>query len=170
MLVILGMVLVSRREFIPSPVAQGATTWPAAAPIPISLERPTLVMFVHPECPCSIQSMEALSRILQGFGEQVDAHLVFYTWDPSEPDPRDGKLWRSAEVLSSVTLHADRGGRITDLFHVTSSGHALLYGGGKLLYSGVLSTSSDDTGMPAIIRHLEGAHSRTSPIADTPVN
>src|SRR5580700_5088255 len=38
--------------------------WPAQTRIALAADRQTLIMFVHPKCPCSRASLEELNRLL----------------------------------------------------------------------------------------------------------
>src|SRR5688572_17630282 len=48
----------------PGPAGAAAASWPADSALRPDPSRPTMIMFIHPECPCSRASIEELNRLL----------------------------------------------------------------------------------------------------------
>src|SRR4051812_25031914 len=57
--------------------------WPMSAPISLDSGRPTLLVFAHPQCPCTRASLEELNRVLARAQSNVVVHVWFF-----EPSPR----------------------------------------------------------------------------------
>src|SRR5882757_6040872 len=70
--------------------------WPSGTQLALDSKRDTLVMFAHPQCPCTRASMEELNRLLARCREQVAAHVVFVKPEIFSNDWVQADLWRSA--------------------------------------------------------------------------
>src|SRR5713226_4443171 len=97
--------------------AEWASRWPAGASIQQAPGRATLVLFVHPQCPCSKSTIEELARIVAHSLERVNGYVFFYSpekdWSPEEK-PRDWArtgLWQSAAIIPGVRAMEDPDGR-----------------------------------------------------------
>src|SRR5215472_13518160 len=62
----------------PGPSATGGVTWPKQTSIPRDATRSTLVLFAHPQCPCSDASIEELGRLMAHVQGRVTVQVVFY--------------------------------------------------------------------------------------------
>src|SRR5690349_3700506 len=52
--------------------------WPAETSVALDSKRDTLLMFVHPQCPCTRASLEELNRLLARCQGQVITHVLFF--------------------------------------------------------------------------------------------
>lgn len=111
--------------------------WPAGTTIPRADGLATLVMLVHPRCPCSRASVAELSRLMTDTHGRVDAHvLVVRPVDESEQWERTD-LWDRAAAIPGVTVHTDIGGTEARLFGAIASGHVVVHdANGRLLFRG----------------------------------
>ena len=111
-------------------VASGVT-WPAGCGIDRQLDKPTLVLFVHPRCPCTRASVAELDKLLQDRGLQPTMlpHVVVLASCPAgKPSEwRDTDVVRGASALPSATLIFDAVGQLTNHFGATTSGTVMLY-------------------------------------------
>src|SRR5205085_3040212 len=135
--------------------------WPANPPVQRVGGRPTLVMFVHPQCPCSSASLGELAILVAHAGGQLDAQVFFYapaheasTWVKSD-------LWRTANMIPGVRVFEDHDASIAKAFGSFTSGQTLLYGAnGSLLFKGGITAyrghSGDNAGRNAIVALLRG--------------
>jgi hypothetical protein len=108
--------------------------------------------------------MRELNLIVSRCAGKVNAKVLFYRPENAPVDWETTDLWKSAELMTDVTPRADENGSETQLFNVTTSGHALLYGkDGTLLFSGGITPSrghsGDNTGRLAIESLLRGDES-----------
>jgi hypothetical protein len=145
--------------------------WPVGAPMQQQEGRATLVMFAHPQCPCSRASIGELAIIMAQTRSKLDAHVVFYqpVGEPSNWARTD--LWQNASAIPGVHTFEDRAGMITKSFGAFTSGQTLLYdSGGRLLFKGGITASrghsGDNYGRDAIIGLLDGG---TAPKKTLPV-
>jgi len=160
-------------DFSNSPGSSGAppAQWPAQSQIPLAAERPTLVMFVHPRCPCSRASLGELELLLAGCQGAVSTHLLFIRPAGTTEDWLKTDLWRKASVIPGVTVHCDNAGVEARRFHSQTSGHTLLYDpNGRLMFLGGITISrghsGDNPGRGAIVALL---HHELSKQIKTPV-
>lgn len=154
--VVFGFVVLARHEFAAAPVAQAAEAWPAGATLTKASDRPSLLVFIHPDCPCSIASMDELARLVTVCGDRVDTHVIIYSWPDRQVQVFDSSPWKAAERLPDVSLHDDRDGVLARQFGVNTSGHVLMYNpAGTLLYSGGITGSrahsGDNASLAAVI-------------------
>ncbi len=85
-------------------------------------------------------------------------------------------LWRSAAAIPGAKVISDPDGAEARRFHVTTSGHTLVYGRtGDLLFSGGITASrghqGDNDGHAAIVSLWNGEHveSRDLPVYGCPI-
>ena len=153
------------------PVGMTRQQWPAQNQIPLSPKEDTLVMFAHPQCPCTRASMDELNRIMAQCAGKIVAH-VFFLKPQNFPDNWvETSLWRTASAIPGVTVHEDPGGLIAQKFGAETSGFVLLYDSqGNLLFKGGVTASrghaGDNTGEDAIIALATG---KGSPVKTTRV-
>lgn len=145
--------------------------WPRGSMLAPAQGRPTLVVFVHPQCPCSRATLGELARIVTRCRDRVDVHAVFYA-PASEPEAWvRGDLWREAEMIPRVHAVEDSNGAEIRRFGATTSGQVLLYDPhGRLLFSGGITASrghaGDNYGRDAIVALIENKSrpQRISPV------
>jgi len=152
----IGIGLLSAYDGAPGGVAGVPGHWPSKSKLPHPSGRPTLIMFVHPKCPCTRASIGELAVLMTHCQGRVTASVVFLRPKGSGEDWPHTGLWRSAEAIPGVTARADEGGNEAASFKVTTSGHVVLYDlHGKLLFSGGITSSrghyGDNAGLSAIV-------------------
>ena len=135
--------------------------WPAGAQISLDSQRDTLVMFAHPQCPCTQASMEELNRLLARTEGKVAAQVLFFKPHNFPGDWVHTDLWKSAAAIPGVVVREDTNGVQARLFGAETSGYVLLYDTqGQLLFKGGITGSrghaGDNAGEDAIIARLQG--------------
>ncbi len=148
----------------------------AAAKAPAQLSGPTkggarLVVFLHPQCPCSHATVEELNRIMTAAGAAVHADLFFYRPRTQTDSWCRTALWREAAELPHTTLLQDTDGIEATRFGAHTSGQTLLYSDkGALVFSGGITPGraheGDNVGEETIIAYLRSRRVRA---ASTPV-
>jgi hypothetical protein len=143
-------------------------SWPGRTPH--SPDRPTLVLFAHPKCPCTRASIDELARLMTQSQGLVDARVVFFHPAGTGEEWARTDLWQSAAAIPGVKVEADEDGRQARDFHATASGHVVLYDvRGRLLFSGGITESrghsGDNAGQAAIVDIL---HHRPTNTHSTP--
>lgn len=119
-----------------------AASWPAASGLHRSATRPTLVMFVHPKCPCSRASLSELNRLLRRVAGRADAIVVRVRPRGLEPGQDE------VAALDAPTIRVDdTDGAEAARFGAATSGMTYLYdGAGRLMFSGGLTASRGHEG------------------------
>jgi hypothetical protein len=156
-----GMSVLWRYSNTPAQPAKPLTAWPAGAPVRPAKGRPTLVLFAHPNCPCSRASIGELAIIMARSLSKVDAHVLFYRPFQESSAWAKTDLWNNAQAIPGVQVKEDPGGAFALRFGAYTSGQTLLYDpAGKLVFSGGITAarghSGDNNGRHAILALLEG--------------
>jgi hypothetical protein len=154
-LVVTGFGLLAHEEFTPVKAVASATLFPEGSAIQLAPDKPTLVLFAHPECPCTKASFHELNHLLVTTHDKVSLVIVFTIPDGMPTGWEQGELWNTATTFPDVRVVRDQGGREAKLFKVTGSGHTLLYTpSGELLFSGGITGSrgheGDNAGLSAV--------------------
>jgi hypothetical protein len=166
--VALGFHATLRYSFSAAPAA--ATAAPHLDPASVSLDRtrPTLMLFLHPYCPCSAASVGEIRRIVREHPDGFAVEIRFC--DVDGEDPSDTPLWRAAAGIPGARLlrsHRDEVRR----FGVGTSGETLVYSpAGELLFQGGVTPSrgheGDNAGSRAVVETLrpDAAAARHTPV------
>jgi len=138
--------------------------WPAGSALDHNLDRPTLLVFLHPHCPCSRASVEELSQILARAPDPVDTRIVFVRLQSVPPSWEQTDLWSAASAIPVVRVSVDDGGREACRFRVATSGTTLLYGasGGLLFHGGITGArghAGDNAGVDGVLSGLRAGRS-----------
>ena len=148
-------------SYTPGRPAAVSPVWPRnpwVAPVP---GHPTLLVFVHPQCPCSRATIAELSRIMAVSRDRVSARIFFYAPSTEKPDWDRTDLWRDASAIPGVRAAEDRDGSAARLFGAFTSGETLLFGtDGRLAFHGGITPArghaGDSSGQDAILSLLAG--------------
>jgi hypothetical protein len=121
--------------------------WPAGTQITLNPKQDTLIMFAHPQCPCTRASIEELNRLLGKADGKLVAHVYFFSPRDHQSDWVKTDLWRSAAAIPGVSVHEDVDGREARLFGAETSGYVLVYDTyGQLLFNGGITESRGHAG------------------------
>jgi len=157
----IGLVVLWQYEATPGELETPPVQWPSTSRIARNGEGATLLMFVHPRCPCSRASIGELARIIARCRGNVTAHVLFYVprtfpefWEKTD-------LWESAQRIPGVQVSADREGVETRLFRAQTSGVVVLYDAdARLVFHGGITGSrghyGDNSGSSAILAAVNG--------------
>jgi hypothetical protein len=135
--------------------------WPAGAAITLDHDHDTLLMFAHPQCPCTRASIEELNRLLAQSHGAVAAHVLFFKPAGFPTDWTRAGLWQSASAIPGVMVHDDLNGSQARQFGAETSGYVLLYDTqGQLLFQGGITGgrghAGDNAGENALLSLLAG--------------
>lgn len=166
-----GAWVLSNYDNTPGGTGETPQRWPKGATIGAQNNQPVLVMFAHPQCPCTRASIGELNRLMARCGGKVAAHVFFIQPDGLPQDWTKGALWRSAAAIPGVQVHADTDGREGRRFGAEASGYVVLYDArGQLLFHGGITSArghaGDNAGENVIITLLAGGK---APLKETPV-
>ena len=145
--VIAGIVLLAKYGSAPGAAAGPPRSWPATPGLPCQSSRPSLVMFVHPKCPCSRASINELARLTARCRDRMDLTALFVVPPGCPPDSHKSALWENANAIPGLRVVVDQGGRLAAAFGITTSGHCLVYDAGEnLIFSGGITTGRGHEG------------------------
>jgi hypothetical protein len=135
--------------------------WPSGTQLTLDTNRDTLLLFAHPQCPCTRASVEELNQLLAHCDGRVAAHVLFFKPGNFPPDWTRSDLWRSAAAIAGVTVQDDVDGALARRFRAETSGQVLLYNQlGQLLFRGGITAgrghAGDNAGESAIIALAAG--------------
>jgi hypothetical protein len=127
--------------------------------VPLDPARPTVLLFVHPLCPCTRATLGELERLVARVDGRMRAVVLFRADDGVEIDWSGNDLWNQATALAGVEVLRDTDGRLAQRFGVRTSGQALVYApDGRLLFAGGITASrghaGDNAGVDAILALL----------------
>ncbi len=167
-LIILGEIQLLRYDYTPHFQPRSLQKWPLESRIKLASEHPTLLMFVHPKCPCSRSSIGELSRLMTRCQGKLTAYVLFVRPSILSEQWVKTDLWKNAVRIPGVQVSEDIDGVEVERFHSATSGHALLYSKqGQLLFSGGITGSrghfGDNDAREAVEMLVEGKITAQSP-------
>jgi hypothetical protein len=156
-----GMMTLLAYSNSPGPEVTSPATWPVKSRISLDRNRPTLVVFAHPRCPCTRASLSELDRLLSNCQGQLTAQVWFIKPPGTSAEWTKTDLWRQATAIPGVTVHSDDDGVETRRFHAETSGYIVLYDPrGNLLFQGGITDSrgheGDNEGRTALESLVQG--------------
>ena len=158
--VAIGFAILVRYDQRSGQPADPPMRWPARSALERTSGRATLVMLVHPRCPCSRASLEELDGIIASAPGRATVHVVFVTPRALTDDWDESDLWRTAARMPGVHLQDDDGTEAAR-FGSSTSGQVVLYDAdGALRFSGGITPSrghaGDNAGRAVVIALLLG--------------
>ncbi len=177
-LLAIGIGLAVLLDYEQTPGREGAALvhWPYDCEIKRDPARPTLVMFVHPRCPCTRASVGELARFMTHGQGRVSARVIFSKPPGRAEDWAQTDLWRSALAIPGVSVQID-GGDAAAKFRAETSGHTLLFDSqGRLIFSGGITSgrghAGDNAGLNALEALLRGqpAGANHTPVFGCPLS
>jgi hypothetical protein len=136
----------------PGKAALAPAHWPTQTALTRTPGRKQLVMFVHPECTCTLASLEQLRRLETLTGNSIAAEIVIWHSAVSRK-PRDWNREGGGAIVFD-----DKDGQESRLFGAQTSGQTLIYDeNGTLAYAGGLTVfRAEPGGDPLLKRILQG--------------
>ncbi len=150
-------------EAAPGVVAPAPVVRPADNRLGLALDRPTLLVFVHPYCPCSPSSVAALKSLIERAPRDGPNHLDVRVVIVAAPGLPPG--WEKAAVVRAVAgldvkTYVDDGAVAAE-YSASTSGEALFYdAAGALRFQGGLTPrrghAEAGPGVEAVLALLNG--------------
>lgn len=126
----------------PGMTVAAPVVWPGDATLTRVNDRMTLVMVVHPSCPCTRASLGELEVLMSRFRNRLTAYVLFAAPEPKDLDSSEARSWTVASAIPGVQCVRDPGGQVSKLFGAETSGYTLLYASdGTLRFSGGITIS-----------------------------
>ncbi len=146
----------------PGPGGQPPNRWPDGSRIARRPDRATLVMLVHPHCPCSRASVGELASLVARLQDRLSAHVLLLQPAGLPDDWTQTDLWESASAIPGVETVHDPDGTEARRFGAATSGQVILYdAAGRLRFNGGITParghSGDNAGRDAILALLTGS-------------
>ncbi|NOJ93006.1 RedB protein [Corallococcus sp. CA049B] len=87
----------------------------------------TLLVFLHPRCPCSRATLAELAKLLDRHGARLSTRV--FVWAPREAPPgfERSELWTRAVALPGVEVVADVDGQVARELGARTSGQLVLF-------------------------------------------
>ncbi|HEY2028062.1 MAG TPA: RedB protein [Myxococcales bacterium] len=157
-----GFTAIWRYKLTPSAQGSVVARWPADTRLHAAPGRATLILFGHPQCPCTRATVAELARLMDRYGDRLDAWVLFATPSGAAKDfsrsdlssihksdvwsTDNSDLWSSAERIPGVHVLRDEAGSEAARFGAATSGTIALYRDGKLLFHGGITPARGHEG------------------------
>jgi hypothetical protein len=170
-----GEVFMARFQSRPGPVGEVAACWPSDTAIARRSGRPTLVVFLHPYCPCSRATLIELERVTTRCAGLADVQVVV-SWDSEQAPDSPVAILEDARAIAGVQVRFDLGAKEARRFGAATSGMAFLYdASGALQFQGGITAGrgheGDNGGEESLVASLEHGtrHSGAAPVYGCPI-
>src|SRR5438105_139421 len=162
---VFGLVGMLNYQTTPGTAAAPPSRWPAESHIQRAVGQATLVLTVHPHCPCTRSTIGELALLMTHCQGRVSAHVLFFKPPSMTDDWVKTDLWANASRIPGVTVTRDDNGEEAKRFHAATSGQTILYDAdGKLVFSGGITGgrghSGENAGRSAIVALLADGRSQ----------
>lgn len=146
-------------EQTPSRAGTPSVNWPTSPRVSLNRQNPTLLMFVHPHCPCTRASLHELSLLMTRCQGAVDAYVIAHQPPGTSEEWVKTDLFDFASQIPGVSVLADRGGLLAKQFEAETSGETVVYDtSGKLRFHGGITASrghqGDNVGRSSVVSLL----------------
>lgn len=144
-----GAVVLTRYKSTPASLVSPAPreVLPAGSTVRLAEDRPTVIVTVHPQCPCTRATFTELQKFLTRQQGKVAALLLFVQPEGEDASFIHGALWDRAGQWPDVQRTIDVDGTVSKRLGAHTSGTALLYApDGRLLFRGGLTVARGHEG------------------------
>jgi hypothetical protein len=164
--VIGGAMLLNRHATTPGPQTDAPARWPVASRIGLSSSGATLLVFVHPHCPCTRATLGQLAEIMATCRDRVTAYALFVVPDGDDSNWAHNELWQTADAIPGVHAVVDAKAVEAARFGAQTSGLTLLFNQqGACLFSGGITAArghaGDNAGQESIVSSLSQGRPET---------
>jgi hypothetical protein len=166
-----GLDILLRYSNTPGVLASPPAEWPSNVSVARSSHRSNLLLFIHPQCPCSRASLGELASIIACCRNTVETTVFFSVPLEAPAGFQQGDLWNTAADIPTVRVLVDGDSAAARRFGARTSGQAILYNArGRLVFNGGITAfrghSGDNDGLDAIVALLEGVNPQrhTAPV------
>jgi hypothetical protein len=155
LLALAGFSVLIRHNQTPGLTVAPPQKWPESTRLAPNSRTATLVMFIHPRCPCTRAGLTELSRLLTACQNRLSAYVVVLKPNGCPDGWEKTDSWYRAQSIPGVSVVADPDGLESNRFRATTSGATLLYNPkGELMFHGGITAGrgheGDNLGMSAI--------------------
>ncbi len=171
--VVAGFAVLVRYDATPEPKAADVRVdWPADTRLAArDAAGMTVVVFLHPKCPCSSATLDELETVVGRLPTDADVRAVFVTPEGAPVEWAASELRRRAGRIARVRVEDDPGGVEARRFGAATSGTTFAYdAAGRLVFRGGITRSrghaGDNPGSRSVASLAEGG---TPEASRTPV-
>jgi hypothetical protein len=161
-----GLAIYSGVAGMSSPMSVGLD-WPTKSALVSRNGLPTLVLFLHPKCPCTAATVAELAELMPKLAGKTRVHAVFAVPPGKSLSWARSGLWKSAGEIPGVEPSFDEQGLEAKLFGAKTSGQVLLFDEqGRLVFRGGITPArghqGDSIGKAAIAAWITGRRALAS--------
>ncbi len=145
-------------NYVSTPGSQGkaAKHWLSTDSLSLASPLSTLIMVVHPQCPCTQASISELALIMARCQNKVKAYVLFVSPDNLPRSWAQSELWRRAKEMPGVFPIFDVNGLLSHRLNAATSGQTYVYDAeGRLSFSGGITNGrgheGDNAGVDQIV-------------------
>lgn len=114
---------------------------------PYALGTEKLLVFVHPQCPCSRATLSELENLVTYVNPHTQIRVFFFKPKKRNLEWVKAELWNQAKGISGINLEIDEDGIQAQRYGALTSGQTLLYTNkGQLIFSGGITISRGHVG------------------------
>lgn len=170
LLVSVASLYLVRYQITPGEAGNPPEKWPEESHLQLHQNKLSLLMFIHPRCPCTESSLRELNRLLTVIDEKVSATIVVSLPGNVSPEWTNNQALKALETKKDLLVYYDRTQRETDRFQIKTSGDVALYSpSGTLLFSGGITVSRGHDGDAAGQQLIRLAKSEQREVGHTEV-
>jgi len=166
----IGVAVAVRESTTAGTAGDAPPVWPVRSAIPRGRAGASrLVMFLHPQCPCSRASLHELAAVVEAVGARVDIAIVFARPDGAPADWLDTDRVELAQAMPGAAVLIDGGAEMAR-FGAQTSGHVVMYDpSGRLVFAGGITGSrgheGNNRGREQVIELAQRAAAAQAPVA-----
>ena len=151
----IGEYILLNYEKTPGVLANAPSQWPSGTSIERHPDFMTLLMFVHPHCPCTRASIGELAILMAHCRNRLRVNVIFLKPEKFTEDWAKTDTFKMVAAIPDIKIRIDEDGLEARRFGASTSGQVLLYrADGQLLFNGGITASrghaGDNTGRSAI--------------------
>ena len=152
--------LLLRYEETPGAVSS-AHTWPVNSPVALHSQKLTVVVVVHPRCPCTRATIHELHDLAERYPDVADFHFALYCPASAADEWTQSPNALLAAQVSKAGMYKDIDGKFCRLLGASTSGTVLVFNpAGVNLFTGGITPSrgheGDNLGLDALRQLLCG--------------
>ena len=163
-----GIGVMVRYDSTPGATQAAPDSWPTESAIPKREGVRSVVMFLHPKCPCSRATVAELEALMADVKGKADVSIVLLS--PLNEVWHDTAIARTVRAMPGVSVRQDVSAREATAFRARVSGETFVYAeNGSLLFHGGITGARGRPGInPGRQAVLELALRNSSPVTQTP--
>jgi hypothetical protein len=143
----IGLTLQASYDARPGETRRAAGQWPAASRLARPADRPIVLIFVHPRCPCTAATLAELREILDGTNGNPHATIVLPRPEQAPQGFCDEARDRLQAAWPLAAVVVDPQGAEAQRFGAATSGHILVFSPeGEQRFSGGITASRGHRG------------------------